>query len=260
MKSRRLRYRFASRAYAAQRQAAGLSLLPTQISREFVQISLYECCLMAGLSQPRALRHQTGISSQAVKSLAHAQDSVMSRHPYHNKAHIGQVIMAAGLLADKASLPQIDRDLLIIAALIHDFHHLGRLRCHEAFWQETKSFQAAVHQAVRHKMDVRLVSLFHQMIMATSMFYERQNASVKGNDILSLLLDADLFASLFLPKKAVDRLTASLKFEDRLTLPHTTLRDKFISHCQNRGLASLAAQQWHESLPVHQTYFRSDDG
>ena len=50
-------------------------------------------------------------------------------------------------------------------------------------------------------MDVRLVSLFHQMIMATSMFYERQNASVKGNDILSLLLDADLFASLFLLKK-----------------------------------------------------------
>ena len=87
------------------------------------------------------LHHQTGISSQAVKSLAHAQDNVMSRHPYHNKAHIGQVIIAAGLLADKASLPQIDRDLLIIAALIHDFHHLGRLRCHEAFWQETKSFK-----------------------------------------------------------------------------------------------------------------------
>ena len=41
--------------------------------------------------------------SQAVKSLAHAQDNVMSLNAYHNKAHIGQVIMAAGLLADKAS-------------------------------------------------------------------------------------------------------------------------------------------------------------
>lgn len=260
MKSRRLRYRFASRAYAAQRQAAGLSLLPTQNAREFAQIGLYECCLIAGLSEPRPLRHQTGISSQVVKSLAHAQDRLMSRHPYHNKAHIGQVIIAAGLLADKASLPQIDRDLLIIAALIHDFHHLGRHRHQKAFWQETKSFQAAIHHAVRHKMDIRLVSLFHQMIMATSPFFERQAPSIKGNDILSLLLDADLFASLFMPKKVVDSLTSSLKFEDRLTMPQATLRDTFITHCQNRGLASLAAQQWHEMLPANYTYFRSDNG
>ena len=78
-------------------------------------------------------------------------------------------------------------------------------------------------------MDVRLVSLFHQMVMATSMFYGARTPSVKGNDILSLLLDADLFASLFLPKKAVDRLTASLKFEERLNMPMADLRDKFIS-------------------------------
>ena len=260
MKSRRLRYRFASRGYASRRLTSGLSLLPTQTSREFSQISLYECCQIAGLSQPRALRHQTGISSQAIRQLAGAQDRVMQRHPYHNKAHIGQVIIAAGLLADKASLAPIDRDILILAALMHDFRHLGRFRHHEAFWQETRSLQDAVHKAMRYHIDIRLVSLLHQMILATSMHFKEESSSLKGNDILSLLLDADLFASLFLPKKQVDKLTAALKFEDRLTLPHATLRDNFIAHCQNRGLASLAAQSWHETLPAHQTYFRSDDG
>ena len=260
MKSRRLRYRFASRRYASRRLTSGLSLLPTQTAREMAQIDLYECCQIAGLSQPRALRYQTGISAQAVKQLAEAQDGLMRRHPYHNQAHIGQVIIAAGLLADKASLPQIKRDILILAALMHDFLHLGRLRHHEPFWQEARSFQGAMHKAMRHHIDIRLTSLFHQMIMATSLHSAPEPASLKRNDILSLLLDADLFASLFLPKKQVDKLTAALKFEDRLTQPHATLRDNFITHCEKNGLASLAAQSWHEALPAHHTYFRSDDG
>ena len=77
------------------------------------------------------------------------------------------------------------------------------------------------------------------MIMATSPMAPDDRADIKGNDILSLLLDADLFASLFLPKKQVDQLTAKLKFEDRLGVLRKCVRISFL--LQARKFASLQA-------------------
>ena len=94
------------------------------------------------------------------------------------------------------------------------------------------------------------------MVAATSPAEPVSETRHKGNDILSLLLDADLFASLFLPKRDVDRLTAQLKDEERLTVSHEALRDGFLDKCRNSGFASLAGQKLHNALAAHMTYFQ----
>ena len=79
----------------------------------------------------------------------------------------------------------------------------------------------------------------------------------QGDDIISLLADADLFASLFGAKRDVDKLTGQLKFEERLTMPMADLRDGFLASCKVKGLSSLAGQALHDRLGTNMTYFRS---
>lgn len=236
-------------------------MLPSQTSAEMRQLSLYECCLMAGLSAPSFTRHNTGISHTAIKKVAKAQSRLMRLNAYHNQAHICQVIIAAGLLADEASISQVERDILIVAALIHDFGHLGAKRNKTPFWQEVFSCDKALPLLIRGGMDSRLVGLFYEMVLATSPQADADTVQVQGkkqgDEIISLLADADLFASLFGAKRDVDMLTAQLKFEERLTMPMAELRDGFLAACKAKGLSSLAGQTLHNRLGTNMTYFRS---
>lgn len=256
MRNRRLTYRFASYRYAHRRWPHGRALMPSQLSPEIGQLSLYDCCLMAGLSAPRVTRHHTGISHQAIKRVAKAQSRLMRTNAYHNHAHIRQVILAAGLLAEEAALSQTERDIVIVAALIHDFGHMGAKRHKTPLWQETLSCDKALPHLIRGGMDSRLAGLFYEMILATSPKAEAYRNNGPSDDILSVLLDADLFASLFLSKRVVDRLTAQLKYEDRLTISVAELRDNFLAICQAKGLSSLAGQALHERLSPQMTYFQ----
>ena len=257
MLSRRLKYRFTKRGYAHLRMPSSRLYLPTQTATEMHQLSLYDCCLMAGLSSPSKTRHGAGISHKAIRAVAQAQARQMRLNSYHNQRHIGQVIIAAGLLADEANISQIERDTLIVAALIHDYNHLGRRRHKSDFWQEIASCDAAIPRLIRGGLDSRLVGLFYEMVAATSLTGPADETRLKGNDILSLLLDADLFASLFLPKREVDRLTAQLKDEDRLAISCEALRDGFLKVCGKKGFASLAGQKLHDALGPHMTYFEA---
>ena len=256
MRARRLRYRFTNRSYALRRWPHSRAMLPTQTSAEMRQLSLLDCCRIAGLSTPKISRTAAGISHKAIQNVARAQERLMRRNAYHNPAHIGQVIIAAGLLADSAELGQIERDVLILAALIHDYGHLGAVRSKQALWQEASSCKRAIPILVRGGMDSRLCGLLREMVLATSPAVKPEGASLKGNDILSLLLDADLFASLFLPHAIVDALTGALKYEDRLTIERSALRENFLTSCQNRGFASLAAAELHQRLQAGMTYFK----
>ena len=73
--------------------------------------------------------------------------------------------------------------------------------------------------------------------------------------ITSLLLDADLFGSLFLPKIAVDKMTKSLRFEEGLCLDYKELLANFLAHCAIKGFASPITAKLHAALPAHITYF-----
>lgn len=261
MRNRRLQHRFTSVSYARNRWPHSRAMLPSQTSAEMRQLSLYECCLMAGLSAPSFTRHHTGISHNAIKKVAKAQSRLMRLNAYHNQAHICQVIIAAGLLADEASISQVERDILIVAALMHDFGHQGAKRNKTPFWQEVYSCDKALPLLIRGGMDSRLVGLFYEMVLATSPQADADTVQIQGkqqgDDIISLLADADLFASLFGTKRDVDKLTAQLKFEERLTMPMADLRDGFLAACKAKGLSSLAGQALHDRLGTNMTYFRS---
>lgn len=255
MLSRRLKYRFTTRGYAHRRMPSSRLYLPTQTAPEMHQLSLYDCCLIAGLSTPSKTRHGAGISHKAIQAVAQAQARLIRLNHYHNQCHIGQVIIAAGLLADEANISPIERDTLILAALIHDYNHLGRRRHKSDLWQEIASCDQAIPRLIRGGLDSRLVGLLYEMVAATSPTDRANETRLKGNDILSLLLDADLFASLFLPKRDVDKLTARLKDEERLAIGREALRDGFLTRCRNRGFASLAGQRLHDTLGPNMTYF-----
>ena len=256
MLPKRLKYRFANRAYASRRWPHSRSLLPVQTSSELSQISLQQCCQIAGLSSPRQLRRLTGISYQAITLLSDRQTKRMRCNAYHNKAHVAQVILAAGVLADSAAISQTERDILLISALIHDYEHLGKWRHRVDYWQEVFSCDKAIPVLMRYGMDSRLSALFYDMICCTSPQANLQAPSVKGNDILSLLLDADLYGSLFLSRAIVDQLTAQLKYEDRMVISRKTLQDRFLEACERKGLASAAGAQLHAKLRPSQTYFK----
>lgn len=255
MLSQRLKYRFTNRRYAHGRMPSSRLYLPTQTASEMHQLSLYDCCLIAGLSAPSKTRYSAGLSHKAIRSVAQAQARLMRLNSYHNQRHVGQVIIAAGLLADEANISQSERDILILAALIHDYNHLGRRRHKSDLWQEIASCDRAIPRLVRGGIDSRLVGLLYEMVAATSPVDTAAEKHKPSNDILSLLLDADLFASLFLPKRDVDRLTAQLKDEERLSISHEALRDGFLMRCRKRGFASLAGQTLHNKLGPDMTYF-----
>ncbi len=257
MRARRLRYRFANRGYALRRWPSSRAMLPTQNSYEMRQLTLMDCCKLAGLSSPQISRTKAGISHKAMRIVAGAQERMMRRNAYHNPAHIGQVIIAAGLLADVAEIGQVERDILLLAALIHDYGHLGGLRAKQALWQEESSCKRALPLLVRGGIDSRLCGVLHEMVLATSPAAMAQRPSLKGNDILSLLLDADLYASLYLSHWDVDRLTGALKYEDSLTIERTALRERFLRACHERGLASLAGGDLHQRLRADMTYFKA---
>ena len=165
------------------------------------------------------------------------------------------MIIAAGLLADKAKLSQQHTDHLIVAALMHDYGHLGHFRNKAPFWQEQKSWQQSMRILQREGCDGRLSRSFYQWVMATSPAADHTNLA-EQNVIASLLVDADLFASLFLAKPIVRQLSKAVRFEERMTTELDAFIESFIAQCELRGLASEAAQSLHAQLPTGYSYFK----
>ena len=242
------------RAYFVRRWPVSLSYLPNQTSADITRTSLLSWCKWAGLSKPSVLR-QSGVSYQGVRRLAHSQETKGLNNAYHNRNHIAGVVIAAGLLAQKAKLSQKQTDHLIIAAQMHDYGHLGSFRNKAAFWQERKSWQQSM-AILRHSgCDGRLSKSFYQWVMATSPAANHDDFA--GQDIIaSILVDADLFASLFMAKPVVRRLSQAVRFEERLSVDLETFIRQFISQCENNGLASKAAQELHAQLPAGYSYFK----
>ena len=241
LQSRRLRYKYPKLGYVLSRWPAGLYLLPKQTDPQIEQVPLDAIASYAGLSKLTSLKHRTGFSKQR-----------LSLNAYHSLSHIKQVIVASGLLAKASDLPQRDTDRLMMAALIHDYRHLGRRRPNISGWQEAASLRQALPLFQKHGLSGQNYQLLHRLIMATNPKARSDHASCQ---ITSLLLDADLFGSLFLPKIAVDTMTKSLRFEEGLCLDHKALLENFLAHCAMKGFASPVTAKLHAALPAHITYF-----
>ena len=252
LQSRRLRYKYPKLGYVLSRWPAGLYLLPKQTDPQIEQVPLDAIASYAGLSKLTSLKHRTGFSKQAFRHLTKPLQQRLSLNAYHSLSHIKQVIVASGLLAKASDLPQRDTDRLMMAALIHDYRHLGRRRPNISGWQEAASLRQALPIFQKYGLSGQNYQLLHRLIMATNPKARSDHASCQ---ITSLLLDADLFGSLFLPKIAVDTMTKSLRFEEGLCLDHKALLENFLAHCAMKGFASPVTAKLHAALPAHITYF-----
>ena len=253
-KLRRQRHK-PERAYYVRKWPLSLDVLPNQTSSVTTRYSLLSWCHWAGLSTASKIR-SSGISYEAVRQLALRQEKKGRCNAYHNRNHIAQVIIASGLLAHQAKLSQIETDHLIIAALIHDYGHLGHFRNKAPFWQEQKSWQQSMAILRRFGCAGHLSSAFYNWLMATSPFADHQR--IKGqNTITALLVDADLFGSLFLAKPIVRQLSQAVRFEDKILTDLDEFIQQFIAQCEAKGLASQAAQSLHKRLPDGYSYFKS---
>lgn len=247
-------YRLPNLAYLARRWPHSVYHLPHQLHPSLSYMKTYQLCLMAGFSKSPSARHHSAIPHKAVKILASYHDKVRRPNAYHNKAHTAQVILNAGLLAQKAGLRQAQIDLLIVAALIHDYDHLGYHRSKAPFWQELESLKKALPILLSNGMDARLAKLLTDFVMATSLYDNSMSQRESDNSVKALLLDADLFASLFSARTKSWKLTAHLKFEDRQTDELPEMIARFISYCRQSGFASSVAQHMHEKLPSDHSY------
>lgn len=238
------------RSYVSRRWPTSLLSVPHQLSPIWRRLSLMQAMKWAGLSSSSSLR-RSGLPSEAIRQICLWHDRRNHANPYHNKAHTAQVICAAGLLADQAGIGRQERDVLLVAALIHDFKHLGRWRSRAPYWQEQVSVTKAFALLMKAGIDRRLLPKLTDMVLATSPVHDRV-VSPRSDEVGALLLDADLFASLFLPEPLVRRLTATVKFEDRLALSLDDMLTYFLDKCRAHGFASHAGAALYAALPPAQ--------
>ena len=222
-------------------------------ARHYSAENLLELCHWAGLSAPRTLR-QHGISYRAVQRLA--RQSAADRHhaSYHQSGHVAHVIIAAGLLAAADGLSQADRDIVILAALVHDLDHMGRHRPRQPFQMELWSAQITVANLSRYGSDSRVAVRLTDLLAATSFTTDpMRDAILAADPLAAYLVDADLFASLFYGIAHAHKLSALVKFEDRDPASVSRILEGFVSVARAHGFYTEAAAQLHDQLGAHNT-------
>lgn len=87
-------------------------------------------------------------------------------HGYHNARHYGEVLLCALAIAQLAGLSSNEQALLLLAALLHDFHHDGGRRLHP-FQHELCSLDAASPYLERAGVALSDRAVLATLILAT---------------------------------------------------------------------------------------------
>ena len=91
---------------------------------------LIALCAWAGL---RVTKNRRRFATSGLTRIAGIATRNGRSNNYHHAGHFAHVVMAAAVLAGKAGIGVADRELLVLAALIHDLDHHGRrgngIRC-----------------------------------------------------------------------------------------------------------------------------------
>ena len=153
--------------------------------------------------------------------------------------------MAAAVLAGKAGIGQADRELLVLAVLIHDLDHHGRrTKQYPPYRQERLSVRVSGRILLRHGGDPRLVRRLERLIEATALTSDSHRRTILSCDPLArLLADADVFASLFYERGLALTLTGMLKLEQGLAGDVAPFLDGFAARMAADGLKSEAGRQ-----------------
>jgi hypothetical protein len=180
---------------------------------------------------------------------------------YHNHRHFCEVVLCALFLAQLAQLAQREQALVVLAALLHDFHHDGRPNG-QAFRLERRSLAAARPYLQEAGVDVAEQVALATLVLATDSAYGVPMArcchgwhsgdpmpppapplpQLAGLVLLprlalmaTLLTEADVLPSVALTAAHADVTTARLESEWGTTLgPHSKVKfiDRYIGEFQ----------------------------
>lgn len=87
-------------------------------------------------------------------------------HGYHNSRHFCEVLLCALAIAQLAALARQEQALLLLAALLHDFHHEGGRRFHP-FHHELRAIEAASPYLERAGVTASDRAVLATLILAT---------------------------------------------------------------------------------------------
>lgn len=202
-------------------------------------------------------RRRGGFGVSAVSRLAGiAARNGRSNH-YHHAGHFAHVIIAAAVLAVRAGIGGADRELLVLAALVHDLDHHGRRGARYAFYrQERLSARMACRLLMRRGGDARMARRLERLIVATALTSDPCRQHILSTEPLAgLLSDADVFASLFYDRDTALKLTCKLKLEKGIAGNANALLDRFATRMRADGLKSEAARLLlHELTAARQSH------
>ena len=211
-------------------------------SRPCSRRDLASICRWAGLSKDG--RSKSGLPDRAVSRLVTLAARQGPGNRYHHAGHFAHVVMAAAILAGAAGLHGRDRDLLVVAALVHDLNHLGKRSSRRLFQQERQSAAAARRIIIGAGADARLAARLEKLLMATALTDDALRMAILASDPLArLLADADIFASVSYRRDIALRLTRNLKLEQRIPGKPDDLLRHFAARVGETGLHSGAGQK-----------------
>ena len=204
-------------------------------------------CRWAGLDAGR--RPCRPVPASALRRLVAAAARNCSGSTYHHAGHFAHVVMAAGLLASCAGLRGEERNLLILAALVHDLGHQGRRASSRHYHQEGLSARHAGRVIAGCGGDGRLALRIHSLLKATALTNDASRSVILTSDRLArFLTDADVFASVVYTRQRSIKLTGALKLEQRLAGPAAELSRRFTRMIGTAGMQSALAQVMLETV------------
>lgn len=211
-------------------------------SRPCSRRDLASVCRWAGLSEHG--RSRNGLSDRAVSRLVTFAARQGPGNRYHHSGHFAHVVMAAALLAGADALCARDRELLVVAALIHDLNHLGKRSSKRLFHQERQSATAARRIIIGAGADARLAARLETLLIATALTDDALRMAILASDPLArLLADADIFASVGYRRDIALGLTRHLKLEQRIPGKADDLLRHFAARIGKAGLHSGAGRR-----------------
>lgn len=88
-------------------------------------------------------------------------------HGYHNSAHLLEVTLCAFELAHRAGLRDDAAILLLVAAVIHDFHHDGTIAVPSSFRLEALAIREATPYLAAAQVDRSVLARIETLVLAT---------------------------------------------------------------------------------------------
>lgn len=208
--------------------------LLAKITKRRAAVRLGDIMGWAGVDVPEHVAAPIPILIKAVSKNMHSNG-------YHHPWHTMTVMMMAGLLGTHAELSQDEMSRLMIYALVHDLDHRGKFSPHQHYAEEDRSAKIANNRLFGQLSGLGQAQMaLHEALHATAF---GSDEACPDDDVVKILVDADIFASVIFPYQAALALTKGLKLEQRHQAPSAEILDKFLLVVAAKGFQHEATKE-----------------